>query len=121
MINVEIILVRGNHDQFSEEFYQNLNIEIYNLMWCKKKFCFVHDIQTITEANSENYFFSGHIHPGIKIAGPGKQSVTLPCFYIGQEVAILPAFGNFTGMVNQKIKKGDHVFGITNQEVIKLP
>ena len=58
------------------------------------------------------YYFSGHLHPGIRISGMGKQSLQFPCFYFGGDYAILPAFGRFTGTVSIDPGAESNVFAI---------
>ena len=58
------------------------------------------------------YFFSGHLHPGIRIRGMGKQILQFPCFYFGAEYAVLPAFGHFTGTVSIDPLPESNVFAI---------
>jgi metallophosphoesterase superfamily enzyme len=58
------------------------------------------------------YYFSGHLHPGIRIRGMGKQSLQFPCFYFGTEYAVLPAFGKFTGTVSIDPLPESNVFAI---------
>ena len=43
------------------------------------------------------YVLAGHLHPGVRLHGPGRQSVRLPCFAFGRNAALLPAFSEFTG------------------------
>jgi len=62
------------------------------------------------------YFFSGHLHPGIRIRGMGKQSLQFPCFYFGGQYAILPAFGRFTGTVSIDPLPESNVFAILPPE-----
>ena len=63
-------------------------------------------------AGKAPYFFSGHLHPGIRIRGMGKQSLQFPCFYFGGQYAILPAFGRFTGTVSIDPLPESNVFAI---------
>lgn len=58
------------------------------------------------------YSFSGHIHPGIRINGMGRQSLRFPCFYFGKDYAVLPAFGHFTGMASVDPEPESSVFAI---------
>jgi DNA ligase-associated metallophosphoesterase len=58
------------------------------------------------------YYFSGHIHPGIRIRGMGRQHLQFPCFYFGGEYAVLPAFGRWTGTVSIDPAPEDNVFAI---------
>lgn len=117
---VEIILIRGNHDRFPAAFYSDLNIMVSEELWYKNKFLFVHDAPPGMQINPDSYVFMGHIHPGIRMSGTGKQSLMIPCFYFGEEKAILPAFGNFTGLAAIRPAENDLIFGIAGREVIKL-
>lgn len=40
---------------------------------------------------------AGHVHPAYTLHGRGRQRLRLPCFVLGDEVRLLPAFGSFTG------------------------
>jgi metallophosphoesterase superfamily enzyme len=40
---------------------------------------------------------AGHLHPVLNLRGPGRDHLRLPCFCIEAGLAILPAFGEFTG------------------------
>ena len=67
----------------------------------------------------EGYFnFSGHIHPGIKMYGTGRQSIKLACFLQKEQQLILPAFGNFTGKYILHPSEKDTVYAIVEGEVI---
>ena len=41
--------------------------------------------------------FAGHIHPTIQLTDYDGSTVTVPCFVFDDHIAILPAFGTFTG------------------------
>jgi metallophosphoesterase superfamily enzyme len=64
------------------------------------------------------YNLAGHLHPGVKLRGTGKQSVVLPCFYFSKHQGILPAFGSFTGIACLVPKKEDRVFVIAEDKII---
>lgn len=40
--------------------------------------------------------FSGHIHPGVKLKGLGKQHLTFSCFYKTESQMLFLVFGKFT-------------------------
>jgi len=42
----------------------------------------------------------------------GKQSLQFPCFYFGEQYAVLPAFGRFTGTVSIDPLPESNVFAI---------
>lgn len=109
---LKIVLVKGNHDILSKEWYETAGIKIAEPSLEIGPFCFVHDIQDMPADNDSLYYFSGHIHPGISIRGIAKQSISLPCYYFGKQFAVLPAFSKFTGKVSIAKKAGEQVFAI---------
>lgn len=117
--HVEFHLVKGNHDILKESWYQESEIITHKKHLSIRNFTFTHDIEEC-ETGAEHYCFSGHIHPGIHIAGIAKQSVTLPCFYFTEEYAVLPAFGKFTGLCIMKQKKEDNIFLLAENKIMKL-
>ena len=129
LAGIHIRLVRGNHDILKDEWYQQAGIDLSSQTLSRKDFHFVHDIsdqlnqrdgfiKNISEERS--YFFSGHIHPGIRLNGVGKQSLCFPCFYFGKKYAVLPAFSRFTGVAMIYPEAEEEVFAIVNQELIQL-
>jgi len=112
-ISAEVLLVVGNHDIISELKYEALGIGIYSEL-IRENFLLTHHPEI-----RENYFnFCGHLHPGFKLNGAGRQQVKLSCFYKSGEQLILPAFGEFTGNYWISPNVGDQVFVITKKEVI---
>jgi uncharacterized protein len=102
-----IHLVRGNHDILEASWYTSAGIDLHEGVWERGPFRFIHDLDLI-----EDYVISGHIHPGIRISGLGKQSLSFPCFYFGREYAVLPAFSRFTGVALIEPRIGERVFAI---------
>lgn len=122
-LQMPVLLVKGNHDILQEDWYKQINIKVYAGELLKiNEFAFIHDAGDIENLPQEkgNYFFTGHLHPGISIKGKGRQSFTCPCFYFNQKFAVLPAFSKFSGLALVKKKKTDHVFAIANNELIKV-
>lgn len=110
--DAEIILVSGNHDIISPLKYENLNIQMVPEI-LSDGFLLTHHPE-----ERENVFnFSGHIHPAVKLRGPGRQTLRLPCFFKSEHQMIVPAFGEFTGSHTIKPSKKNQVFAITNEEV----
>lgn len=113
-----IHLVKGNHDILKREWYNKAGMEVHEESLRIKQFVFTHDIEECDEANS--YCFSGHIHPCVNIRGPGKQSLSLACFYFGKKYAVLPAFGKFTGTHGIRPRPGDHVFALVENKIMQI-
>ena len=115
-----IELVMGNHDIMPVTWYTKNDITVHENEYAEGPFRFVHEWSGTLPENNNSFFFTGHIHPGIRINGLGKQSMRLPCFYFEPRFAILPAFGGFTGLAIISPTSGSRVFAIANQEVFSL-
>jgi len=114
-IDNQVYLIIGNHDIISPLKYEALGIKIFP------------DIQVAGfhlshhPEDLEEYFnICGHIHPGFKMRGNGKQLIKISCFFKSQNQMILPAFGEFTGNYFMKPEEGDQIFAITGKEVIPV-
>lgn len=120
--HLPIKLVRGNHDILEESWYAGSDIEVEPGQLVLNGFCFVHDIHTIDHSPlfPIHYAFTGHIHPGVRITGLGKQALRFPCFYFGESFAVLPAFSRFTGLALVKPGPGEQVFAIIENKVVPL-
>lgn len=115
--SIQFQLVRGNHDIMSELQYKRCQLQLFEQIKMGP-FLLTHEpLKVIPE---DQYNLAGHIHPGVRLMGKGKQSMTLPCFFFGQEQAILPAFGAFTGFVSVRVSRKDNVFVIADQRIIKI-
>jgi metallophosphoesterase superfamily enzyme len=112
-------LVKGNHDILKASDYSQMQLIIHEQQLIIGGFCFVHDTAN-TKIDETFYYISGHIHPGIQMKGLGKQFLKFPCFYFGESIGILPAFGKFTGLAMLEPTNNDTVFAIVNQQVIKV-
>lgn len=110
-------LVRGNHDIMSDLQYDRCNLEVYSELHLDQ-FILTHEpMETVPQGK---YNLAGHIHPGVRLQGRGRQSLTLPCFFFGNHKGILPAFGVFTGYVKLRVKKSDTVFVVTGRKVMEM-
>lgn len=115
--SVRFQLVRGNHDIMSELQYERCQLEVFEQLEMGS-FLLTHEPLEVIPENKYN--MAGHIHPGVRLKGKGRQSIILPCFFFGKEQAILPAFGAFTGFVKVRVSKGDNVFVIAEKRIIKI-
>jgi len=115
---IEFHLVKGNHDILKNKWYEENCIQTYAEKLVVGQFAFMHDINACED--QFEYCFSGHIHPGIRISGAGRQALQLPCFYFGETYAILPAFGKFTGTYALKPTAEDSVFALVENKVMQL-
>jgi DNA ligase-associated metallophosphoesterase len=127
---IDIHLIKGNHDILHYDWYASCDITLNEEYKSISDFTFIHDISVVGHRSrvisqhhqppTGNYFFSGHIHPGIRMSGAGKQSLCFPCFYFGKQYAVLPAFSHFTGVALVEPKKDEHVFAIVGKKLVQL-
>lgn len=113
---IEMMLVRGNHDQAAGDPPLSLGIECVDAPYLDAPFVYKH----MPKGSHEGYTLAGHIHPAIRLAGLGAERATLPCFWFSRTVGILPAFGPLTGTSKIRPHEGDRVFAITPDEVIDV-
>lgn len=112
--DIEFILVLGNHDIFHHQSYDKSLLHVHTQLEVGP-YLLTHE----PEEHPLLYNLSGHLHPGVRMVGNGRQSMRLPCFYFGKHSGILPAFGEFTGLHILQPEKKDHVFVITGNSVLQ--
>lgn len=117
---VKFSLVPGNHDILSLVDYEEAKIEVLAEQHQVESFIFSHDALPESEIPVGRVNLYGHLHPGVRLSGSGRQSLRLPCFYLEKKKMVLPAFGDFTGKFVIKPKKGSRTFVTTEEEVIEV-
>ena len=111
-------LVPGNHDLMDLEDYLDAEIELLPEVHARGPFYFSHDALPSEEIPAGVINVFGHIHPGVRLSGSGRQSLRLSCFYQYKNIFVMPAFGDFTGKHLIKPQKGSSVFVVTDEAVI---
>lgn len=113
--NIKLILIKGNHDILPNTLYINSGLLVVDDLLIEN-IEFTHE----RNENSTAYNISGHIHPAISMIGPGRQSLKLPCFLFRDDYALLPAFGQFTGMSKIRPSKKDNIFAIAENKIFHV-
>lgn len=85
---LEIVVVAGNHDRSLAR--AQLAIEIEPARRVDAPFVFAHVRERVAGAVS----ISGHEHPVVRLPSLGGR---VPCFRVGSDAIVLPAFSAFTG------------------------
>lgn len=112
----QLLLISGNHDVLSPNVYAAIGMDVRDEL--------VLDNLLLTHAPEEReglFTICGHVHPGVKLHGYGRQSVSLACFFETKSQMILPAFGAFTGKHFLRADTGKRVFAIAGEEILLLP
>ncbi len=97
--DTEFILIKGNHDRFSERRLKEMGIhEVHTAL----------EISRITLSHeplqgNRGSQINGHVHPGIRIKMPIRGFIRFPCFVVTENGMILPAFSQFTGLDTKNV------------------
>jgi len=116
---VRFSLVRGNHDILEQSHYDQFGIRVHPESMSLGGLILSHD--QLAKPPESAYNLYGHIHPGFRLRGRGRQAVTLPCFHLGPRCGILPAFGRFTGIKAMTTRPGDRVIVLVNDKLLPVP
>lgn len=114
--DLEILLVRGNHDHKAGDPPEELRIHCVDAPVLEPPFVFQHH----PVESPDGYALAGHTHPAVKLRGRGLQRATLPCFYFTPTVATLPAFGSFCGSALIHPGPEDRVYAIADDEMVDI-
>lgn len=114
---IDMVLVRGNHDARAGDPPRELEIRCVTAPVVEPPFVLDHH----PRRSADGHVLCGHIHPAVTLSGKGRQHSRLPCFWIGAEITVLPAFGEFTGVAEAEVRPGDRVFVVADDAVIAVP
>ena len=115
--DLRLTLIRGNHDARAGDPPASLLIRVLDEPFRLGPFALCHHPRPVAGA----YVLAGHWHPCINVAGRALERLRLPCFWLGDEVGVLPAFGSFTGMHRIDARPGDRIFALADGVVRALP
>ena len=114
---VDLVLVEGNHDLAAGAPPSALRIRVEPEPWRVGAMAFCHHPQFVRDADA----MAGHLHPAVRISGRADDSVRLPCFWLRRGLAILPAFGAFTGGARFEREDGDRVVALAEDRLFDVP
>lgn len=115
-LQLELTLVRGNHDDRAGDPPAWLGIEPVDEPLVHGGLALCHH----PRPQPEGYVLAGHLHPCVYVSGRAHDSMRLPCFWFTTHFAVLPAFGAFTGMQAVRPATGERVFVATPEQVFEL-
>lgn len=113
---LEVTLVRGNHDRGAGDPPPELCFNCVDAPYLMLPFVLAHH----PSAHPGGYVLAGHVHPGIRLYGPARQRERVPCFVFAREFAILPAFGDFTGLGDVAPSPGDRIYAVAGDQVMDI-
>ncbi len=114
---LEVVLILGNHDRHAGPPPKAWDIACVVGPWALGPFQCRHE-----PGESElGFVLAGHLHPAYHLPDRIGSGLRGPCFHFGKRVAVLPAFGAFTGTSNVTAACDDRLFLIGPDCVLELP
>lgn len=112
-------LIRGNHDILSDRQYPRHGINVSDHVLIHH-LLLTHEPMERSTIPVGQMNIAGHIHPAARLVGKGRQSITMPCFWLSENQLILPAFGTFTGLAVIRPEEHDTVYAIADGRLMEL-
>lgn len=113
---VAMHLVRGNHDDRAGDPPAHWRIAAVDEPFEVDGWALCHHPRAVPG----RYALAGHLHPAAWV-GQGPDRLRLPCFHLGAQVGVLPAFGAFTGMHPVRPLPGERLYVVAQDVVRALP
>lgn len=110
-----LTLIRGNHDDRAGDPPESLGIDCVDEPYTHGPFALCHH----PDPQDCGYVLGGHIHPAVHMSG-GLDHARLACFWFGERVGVLPAFGEFTGTYPVRPASRDQVIVVADGAVVKV-
>ena len=119
--NVCLTVVRGNHDLHAGDPAAALGIRMVDEPHSVGNLSFCHHPDIV----APGYVLAGHVHPVFHLRATGRGlrggGLRLPCFLLGPQRAILPAFGAFTGGHALRPAAGERVYVTSDAAIFAIP
>lgn len=114
---LEIVLVRGNHDDAAGDPPTEWKIHCVDEPSVLGPLGLRHiPLPEPTDA----VCLAGHLHPVVRLSGRGRDSLRLPCFLLRSHQLILPAFSPFVDGKSLTLQDNDQVFAVAENQVIPV-
>ena len=113
---LSIVLIRGNHDSQSGDPWPELEIDCKPDPTEESKW----DLRHLPVDSPARPFMAGHLHPGYRLSGTGRDTLRSPCWIVGEMRLILPAFGGFTGLKNVTLEPCEKLYLTNGKEIIPI-
>lgn len=114
---LDILVVRGNHDRRAGDPPTEWRCACVDGPHREGDLDLVHE----PDSAADRPALAGHMHPAVAGASTtGPSRLRAPCFWFGASVAVLPAFGVFTGARAVRPGRGDRVFAVGEGSVLEV-
>ena len=134
---LHLTLLRGNHDAHAGDPPASLGIELLDLPaslgplnlrheprhdWAETRGFSAGGSDSVRAMPASDLGLSlcGHLHPVIRLSGRAGARARLPCFCVGQDEIVLPAFGAFTGGAPVRRLPGSRYVAIAGERLLMM-
>ncbi|MFK7960199.1 MAG: ligase-associated DNA damage response endonuclease PdeM [Phycisphaerales bacterium] len=127
--NVDVVLVRGNHDLKAGDPPDAVGIRCVDPPFTVAGVAGLHHPPERRAAGTDadagvgagpSLFFAGHLHPVAILHGAARRRERCRCFHVRPDGIVLPAFGSFTGGMVIRPRRGDRVFAVGPGAVVEV-
>lgn len=115
-LDLPMKLVRGNHDWAAGDPPEGWGIECVNAPHVFPPFVLSH----FPKPDPRGYVLAGHLHPAGLLLKENRQRFKLPCFWFGDRVGVLPAFGGFVSHMVVHPARQDQTYVVNGDDVIQI-
>lgn len=112
---VEVVLVKGNHDRHIAQTPAKWGVDIVTSLQ-EDGVSYIHE--TSDSAIACGFQVGGHLHPVVQL-GDKVNRMRMRCFVLDEHRLVLPAFGIFKGGAAIKPKKNRQLFAIGDHKIWK--
>ncbi|MCH8487177.1 MAG: ligase-associated DNA damage response endonuclease PdeM [Candidatus Cyclonatronum sp.] len=120
---IGMLLIEGNHDVLLPDDYRQAGLHLQPEGFEDDGLLLNHHPLPEDAAPADlRPSLCGHVHPGVRLSGPGRQHERLPCFRHStrHKQLMLPAFGSFTGLGIISPKPDDEIYVIAGDAVVRV-
>ena len=114
--DLQMLLVAGNHDRHAGKPPKEWGIECVTAGHALPPFGLSHEPVEV----DGSFVLAGHWHPSFRLNDVIGSGVRLPCFYFSARMAVLPAYGGFTGTHTVVPKPRDRIFLVGPDAVFEV-
>ncbi len=99
--NLEIVLIKGNHDNYVDAYAKSLNLKVFRQEFLIEKYLMFHGEEKPSKEllDKAKFLITAHEHPAIAIYSEIKEKIKLKCFLYGRyqdkEVLVIPAISYY--------------------------
>jgi DNA ligase-associated metallophosphoesterase len=123
-VDVACTLIRGNHDSHAGDPPSSMRFDVVNEPWCVGPLALCHlpgaSASASASARETHFELAGHVHPACVLRN-GADALRLPCFVMGEQAGLLPAFGAFTGTMTVRPWPDARIYAVGGDRVWRVP